>query len=137
MMRVSINRNSDTPIYLQVKNQIRDMIISGELPAGHILPPERILSELLDVNRTTIVKAYHELKSDGLVQARVGKGTIVAVKPFQGRFNGRSRKVGFTSGAACRSMSQITGWFQRLRKKGSYICRERLSTRMVHKEKTI
>ena len=87
MMLVNINRNSDTPIYLQIKNQIRDMIISGELPAGHILPPERILSELLNVNRTTVVKAYHELKSDGLVQARVGKGTMVAAKPFKGRFN--------------------------------------------------
>lgn len=86
MMRVSINRNSDTPIYLQIKNQIRDMIISGELPAGHILPPERILSALLNVNRATVVKAYHELKSDGLAEARVGKGTMVAVKPFQGRF---------------------------------------------------
>ena len=87
MMRININRKSDTPIYMQIKNQIRDMITFGELPAGHVLPPERILSELLNVNRTTIVKAYHELKTDGLVQARVGKGTIVAVKPFNGRFN--------------------------------------------------
>ena len=63
------------------------MIISGELPAGHILPPERILSELLNVNRTTVAKAYHELKADGLVLSRVGKGTMVAVKSFKGRFN--------------------------------------------------
>ena len=68
-MRININRNSDTPIYLQIKNQIRDMIISGELPAGCILPPERSLSELLNVNRSTVVKVYHELKSDSLVES--------------------------------------------------------------------
>ncbi|MEA4848499.1 MAG: PLP-dependent aminotransferase family protein [Clostridiaceae bacterium] len=87
MMRININRSSDTPIYMQIKNQIRDMIISGELPAGHILLPERVLSELINVNRTTVVNAYHELKADGLAEARVGKGTIVTVKPFKGRFN--------------------------------------------------
>lgn len=86
-MRININRNSDTPVYLQIKNQLRDMIISGELPTGHTLPPERALGELLDVNRTTVVKAYHELKSDGLVEARVGRGTIVASKPSKERFS--------------------------------------------------
>lgn len=85
-MRININRNSDTPIYLQIKNQIRDMIISGELPAGFILPPERSLSEQLNVNRATVVKAYHELKSDNLAEAHVGRGTIVAAKPLKGRF---------------------------------------------------
>ncbi|MDD3705584.1 MAG: winged helix-turn-helix domain-containing protein [Clostridiaceae bacterium] len=102
MMRININRKSDTPIYMQIKNQIRDMITFGELPAGHVLPPERILSELLNVNRTTIVKAYHELKTDGLVQARVGKGTIVAVKPFNGRFNNIRLPAG--TGLYCTSL---------------------------------
>lgn len=87
MMRININRNSDTPVYLQIKNQLRDMIITGELPAGYTLPPERSLCELLDVNRTTVVKAYHELKADGLVEAHVGRGTIVASKPSKERFN--------------------------------------------------
>lgn len=86
-MRITINRSSDTPIYLQIKNQIRDMINAGELPKGYILPPERSLSELLKVNRSTVVKAYSGLKSEGLVEARVGKGTIVSVKPFKGRFD--------------------------------------------------
>lgn len=86
-MRININRNSDTPVYLQIKNQLRDMIISGELPAGHILPPERSLCGLLNVNRTTVVKAYSELKSDGLVEAHVGRGTIVATKPAKERCN--------------------------------------------------
>lgn len=80
-MRININRNSDTPVYMQIKNQLRDMIISGELPPGHALPPERSLCEQLAVNRTTVVKAYYELKADGLAEARVGRGTMVASKP--------------------------------------------------------
>jgi DNA-binding GntR family transcriptional regulator len=80
MIRINLNRNSDTPIYMQIKNQLRDMIVSGKLPAGHVLPPERNLSEQLKVNRATVVKAYHELKSDGLAEARVGKGTVVAAR---------------------------------------------------------
>ncbi|MBA1336836.1 MAG: Transcriptional regulator, GntR family [Firmicutes bacterium] len=40
-MRITINRNVKTPIYLQIKNQIRDKILSKELPESFILPPER------------------------------------------------------------------------------------------------
>lgn len=76
-MRIIINRNADTPVYLQIKNQLRDMIFSGELPAGSLLAPERTLAGELGVNRSTVVKAYQELKADGLVDSQVGKGTIV------------------------------------------------------------
>ncbi|HWR42151.1 winged helix-turn-helix domain-containing protein [Sporomusa sp.] len=76
-MRISINRNADTPVYLQIKNQLRDMIFSGVLPADFLLPPERSLAKTLEVNRSTVIKAYQELKADGLVGSHVGKGTVV------------------------------------------------------------
>ncbi|SDE70538.1 PLP-dependent aminotransferase family protein [Sporomusa acidovorans] len=76
-MRIVINRNADTPIYLQIKNRLREMIFSDVLPAGTILPPERSLAKSLEVNRSTVIKAYQELKADGLVDSHVGKGTIV------------------------------------------------------------
>ncbi len=44
-MRITINRHVKTPIYMQIKNQIRDRILSRELPEGFILPPERRLAE--------------------------------------------------------------------------------------------
>ncbi len=76
-MNISIERGSKTPIYHQIKKQIEGMISSGTLPPGFILPPERVLSERLKVNRSTIIRAYLELKSEGLVESRIGSGTVV------------------------------------------------------------
>jgi len=77
LMRISINRHADTPVYLQIKNQVRDMIFSDGLPEGMLLPPERSLAKDLEVNRSTVIRAYQELKADGLVGSQVGKGTVV------------------------------------------------------------
>ncbi len=76
-MNLSIDRESSTPIYRQIIRQIRDLIISGQLPPGFRLPPERRLAAALDVARTTVVSAYDELKAEGLLDARVGRGTVV------------------------------------------------------------
>jgi len=69
-MELNLNRDSKTPIYLQIKNQIESMINSGKLQPNFILPAERILSERLKVNRSTVIKAYMELKAEGLVESR-------------------------------------------------------------------
>ena len=82
-MRILINRNSDTPVYLQIKNQLRDMIFSDVLLEGVLLPPERSLAKKLEVNRSTVIKAYQELKADGLVDSHVGKGTAVLPKSLK------------------------------------------------------
>jgi DNA-binding transcriptional MocR family regulator len=76
-MHVVIERDSPTPIYLQIAQQLRQSIYDGEPPAGAKLPPERRLANLLGVNRTTVVNAYRELAADGLVSGQVGRGTIV------------------------------------------------------------
>ena len=66
-MKISINRNNDTPLYLQIKNKIKEKIISGRLPTGLKLPPERTVAEDLDVSRNTVVRAYQELIAEGFV----------------------------------------------------------------------
>lgn len=76
-MNITINRESATPVYLQIANQIKGQILSGNLPAGFILPPERKLAELKKISRTTVIKAYEELKALGLVDAQTGRGTVV------------------------------------------------------------
>ncbi|WP_242856127.1 PLP-dependent aminotransferase family protein [Ruminiclostridium josui] len=76
-MDIQINRESKTPIYLQIKKQIEHQIAVGKLPANFILPAERTLSMKLGVNRSTVVKAYMELKADGLVESKIGSGTVV------------------------------------------------------------
>lgn len=76
-MRITINREIDTPVYMQIFEQIRRQILSGELLPGFRLPPERKLAESLSVNRSTVMNAYRELKAEGLIGSQVGMGTIV------------------------------------------------------------
>ncbi|TCT17138.1 DNA-binding transcriptional MocR family regulator [Natranaerovirga pectinivora] len=80
-MRIVINRDDTKAVYLQIFEQIRQQILSGELIPGFTLPPERKLAESLGVNRTTVLNAYRELKAEGLIDSRVGKGTIVLSYP--------------------------------------------------------
>lgn len=76
-MLINIDRNSTTPIYLQITGQIREMILSGALPEGYRLPPERKLADTLSVNRSTVLNAYRELKADGFIGSHIGQGTVV------------------------------------------------------------
>jgi GntR family transcriptional repressor for pyruvate dehydrogenase complex len=55
-----------TPVYEQVAERLRESILSGELPAGSALPPERELSERFGVGRTTIREALRALQTRGL-----------------------------------------------------------------------
>ncbi|QXE21045.1 PLP-dependent aminotransferase family protein [Clostridium sp. 001] len=77
-MRISIDKKSSIPIYVQIKNEIRNIIYSGMLPSNFLLPSERKLAEELNVSRSTVISAYEELKSLGLLESHKGKGTIVA-----------------------------------------------------------
>lgn len=61
-MRIQLDRKSTTPLYLQIRNQVRLLILSHGLSPGHRLPPERNLAEMLSVNRSTVVNAYRELE---------------------------------------------------------------------------
>ncbi|HEX2945018.1 MAG TPA: PLP-dependent aminotransferase family protein [Clostridia bacterium] len=79
-MEIRIDKEGKTPMYLQISRRIREMILSGTLPAGFRLPPERKLAEELQVNRTTVLNAYRELKSGGFVDSHIGQGTTVTLR---------------------------------------------------------
>ncbi len=64
-MNIEINRNSETPIYLQIKGAIKDAINSSELFSGYKMPSERKMAKELNVHRNTIVKVYSELVAEG------------------------------------------------------------------------
>lgn len=76
-MRLELNRHSSMPMYRQLAAELREQIISGTLAEGYRLPPERELAARLEVNRTTILQAYQQLKDEGLIASKVGKGTFV------------------------------------------------------------
>ena len=79
-MNIQIDNSSDNPIYLQIKNQIKAQIISGELKVGEQLPSIRFLAKELRVSMLTAKRAFDELELDGFINSVQGKGNFVAAK---------------------------------------------------------
>ena len=69
------------PLYGHLVHLFEGAIASGELPSGARLPPERELAKRLHISRTTVVTAYRELESRGLLRGYVGRGTFVCAAP--------------------------------------------------------
>jgi GntR family transcriptional regulator len=72
-----INLESDTPIYVQIKNQVLFAIADGRLKPGDALPTVNAVATETGVNMNTIGKAYRDLEVMGLVKARRGRGFFV------------------------------------------------------------
>ena len=79
-MNIQINNSSDDPIYLQIKNQIKAQIISGELKVGEQLPSIRFLAKELRVSMITAKRAFDELELDGFINSVQRKGNFVAAQ---------------------------------------------------------
>lgn len=80
MMNIKINNSSDEPIYLQIKNQIKAQIISGDLKVGEQLPSIRFLAKEIRVSMLTAKRAFDELELDGFINSVQGKGNFVAAQ---------------------------------------------------------
>ena len=77
-MNIRIDYKSGLPAYLQIVEQIKYAAASGALHAGESLPSIRPLAEHLQINRNTIIKAYDVLESEGVIETRQGKGSVLA-----------------------------------------------------------
>lgn len=75
---VTVRPEAPTPIYLQIKYQLRYFITSGRLAEGTRLPTVRAAADHLQVNPGTVAQAYRELQEQGLLEAAPGRGTFVA-----------------------------------------------------------
>ncbi|OCT13905.1 GntR family transcriptional regulator [Paenibacillus pectinilyticus] len=71
------DRSRKTPIYQQIADYMEHRISFGEFPPGSLLPSERKLADELRVNRSTVVAAYEELRSLGILVSSKGSGTLV------------------------------------------------------------
>ncbi len=69
------------PLYTHLVTLLEGAISRGELPSGAKVPPERELALRLKISRTTVVSAYRELESRGLLRGYVGRGTFVCAAP--------------------------------------------------------
>lgn len=76
-MDIIISNNSDSPIYEQIKEQIKLMIMSGTLKEGDALPSMRLLAKELRISIITTKRAYEELEREGYIESFTGKGSFV------------------------------------------------------------
>ena len=76
-MNIIISTQSMTPIYEQIVESIKHMILSGELQENEALPSVRALSRELKISALTVKKAYDFLEAEGLTATVHGKGTYV------------------------------------------------------------
>jgi 2-aminoadipate transaminase len=78
MFDIPLYRDSVEPIYQQLARHFRLQIESGRLAPGVRLPPTRDLARELGVGRISVVNAYTQLQTEGLVEAHPGRGTFVS-----------------------------------------------------------
>ena len=74
---VQLNYRDAKPIYEQIKDGLRKLVVSKALDAGEKLPSVRELATQLAINPNTIQRAYRELESEGYIYTVAGKGTFV------------------------------------------------------------
>ena len=78
MLTFHIHYRDPRPIYEQLRDEVKTMVVSGVLQAGEKLPSVRELAAELAINPNTIQRAYRELESDGYIVSLPGKGSFVA-----------------------------------------------------------
>jgi GntR family transcriptional regulator len=82
-----------TPLWQQAAAEIRRSIAEGEIKPGERMPLARDLATVLGVNRNTVLRALHELRDEGLLEMRQGRGITVAGTPERGAVLARAREL--------------------------------------------
>lgn len=77
-MLLEIDHHSGVPIYRQIKDQVREQIMAGQLKEGEQLVSVRELAAQLKVTPVTISKAYSAMEAEGLLERRRGIGLFIA-----------------------------------------------------------
>jgi len=76
-LHIVISNSSDLPIYAQIKEQVKEQILTGELAENETLPSLRQLAKDLKISVLTTTRAYNELEQEGFITSRQGKGFFV------------------------------------------------------------
>jgi GntR family transcriptional regulator len=76
-MQFKIDPTTHIPIYLQLINQLKRAITSGELGPQDQLPTVRQLADDLKVNFNTVARAYRMLDEEGIISTQHGRGTYI------------------------------------------------------------
>ena len=75
---LTLNYRDSRPIYEQIKDGLRRMIVTGAMAQDEKLPSVRALATQLSINPNTIQRAYSELEAEGYIYSVAGKGSFAA-----------------------------------------------------------
>ncbi len=84
MERVRVDFSEGTPLYQQVAAEIRRAIAEGEARPGERMPLAKDMATVLGVNTNTVLRALRELRDEGMLEFRRGRGITVAGTPQRG-----------------------------------------------------
>ena len=79
-MLIRIDPTLDAPLFEQLAAGVRASIIDGRLTGGERLPAARELAESLGINVHTVLRAFHRLRDERLIELHRGRGAVVAVR---------------------------------------------------------
>src|SRR5207302_7497662 len=93
MRNVKLARDDSIDLYVQVAAEIRRAILEGEAKPGERLPPAKDLAAVLGVNTNTVLRALRELRDEGLLEFRRGRGITVTGTPENSAVVERARDL--------------------------------------------
>ena len=79
-LKIIISNQSELPIYAQVREQIKEQILNGQIKEGEVLPSIRSMAKDLGVSVITTTRAYSDLEQEGFIATMQGKGSVVLSK---------------------------------------------------------
>ena len=79
---IQLNYRDSKPIYEQIKDGLRRLVVTGAVKKDEKLPSVRELATSLSINPNTIQKAYKELEQEGYIYTIAGKGSYAAERGF-------------------------------------------------------
>lgn len=80
-MLLSLDLNDERPLHEQAAAAVRNAIADGEIEPGDRLPPARDLAVTLQINANTVLRALRQLREEGLLEFRRGRGVTVLRRP--------------------------------------------------------
>ncbi|MEU9607950.1 GntR family transcriptional regulator [Streptomyces sp. NPDC048057] len=92
-MLIRIDASSAVPLAEQVASSVRRALSDGALHPGDRLPAAREVARLLDVNVHTVLRGYQQLREEGLIDLRRGRGAVVVAAPAQARLREAARQL--------------------------------------------
>ncbi len=82
-MLFRIDPSATEPLFVQLAAQVRAAVADGSLRPGERLPAARDLAASLEINLHTVLRAYQDLRNEGLIELRRGRGAVITARAGQ------------------------------------------------------